>query len=127
MMRSTLPAAKSWRVFFCWAAVRKRLRTSTFTGKAGEALHGRHIVLLRQNRGGHQNGHLLAVQHGLHGRPEGDLGLAEAHVAAEEAIHGGGALHVLLDLGHAAKLILGLGVGKALFKLPLHGVSAAKA
>ena len=32
MMRSTVPAARPWSVFFCWAVVRNRLSTSMFTG-----------------------------------------------------------------------------------------------
>ena len=33
MITSRVPARRSWSVFFCWAAVRNRLSTSTFTGK----------------------------------------------------------------------------------------------
>ena len=82
---------------------------------------GGHIVLLSQNRGGHQDGHLLGVQHGLHGGPEGHLGFAEAHVAAEQPVHGGGGFHVPLDLRDAAELIVGLGIGEVVLKLPLPG------
>ena len=46
------------------------------------------VVLLREDRGGHQHGHLHAVLHGLERGPDGHLGLAEPHVAAHQAVHG---------------------------------------
>jgi hypothetical protein len=52
-------------------------------------------VLLGQQRGGRQKGHLLAAHDRHEGRAQGDLGLAEAHVAADQAVHGLGADHVL--------------------------------
>ena len=54
---------------------------------AGEALAERLEVLLGQQRGRHEHGHLLAVLHGLERGPDGDLGLAEADVAAHQAVH----------------------------------------
>ncbi len=54
----------------------------------GEPLPEGAVVLLGQDGGGHQHHHLLAVQGGLEGRPQGDLGLAVAHVAAQQAVHG---------------------------------------
>ena len=76
-------------------------------------------MLLRQNRGRDQDCRLLSVQDALHHRPEGYLGLSEAHIAAEQAVHRDGGLHVLLDLGGASKLIVRLRIGEVLFKLPL--------
>ncbi len=83
-------------------------------------------MLLGKYRGGHQNGGLLAVHDGLHHRPEGDLRLAEAHVPAQQPIHGGGGLHVPLDIGNAAKLVVGFGVGEVVFKLSLPGSVGGK-
>ena len=50
--------------------------------KSPEAAHHRLVMLLRQHRGGHQNGNLLAVQHRLHDRPQRHLRFAEAHISA---------------------------------------------
>ena len=88
-------------------------------GVSAEPLHGGGIVLLGQHSGGHQNGHLLAVQYGLHGGAKGHFRLAEAHVAAEQPVHGRGAFHILFDLGDAAELIVGFRVFKAVLKLAL--------
>ena len=59
-------------------------------------------MLLGKHRGGNQNRHLLAVHDGLHHGAEGNLGLTEAHVAAEKTVHGDGGLHVVLDVRDAA-------------------------
>ena len=62
-------------------------------------------VLIGQHRRGHENGHLLAVDGGLEGGPDGHLGLAEADVAADQAVHGLGALHVGLDVLRGLELV----------------------
>ena len=76
-------------------------------------------MLLGKDRGGHEDGDLLAVEDALHGRPQGDLRLAEADVAAEQPVHGRRRLHIALDLVDAAQLIVGLRVFKALLKFLL--------
>ena len=63
-----------------------------------EPAAGGGVVLLGQNGGGHQNCRLLAVQDAFHNGPERHLRLAVAHIAAKEAIHGPGLLHILLDV-----------------------------
>ena len=89
--------------------------------EAPEPGHGGLVVLLSKHRGGHQNGCLLAVHDGLHHRPEGNLRLAEAHIAAEQTIHGHGGFHIPFDLPDAAKLIVGLRVGEVVLKFLLPG------
>ena len=84
-----------------------------------EAILGRHIVLLGKNGGGHQNRRLLPVKDTLHHGAECYLRLAVAHIAAEKAIHGNGALHIPFDLCSGAELILRLLVGEGILKLPL--------
>ena len=69
-----------------------------------------------------QNGGLLAREDALHDRAQGDLGLAEAHVAAEQAIHRTVGFHILLDLLNAAELILGLVERERLLELALPDV-----
>ena len=53
----------------------------------GEAVAEGLEVLLGEQRGGHQHGDLLAVEHGDEGRAQRDFGLAEAHVAADQPVH----------------------------------------
>ena len=77
------------------------------------------IVLPGQDGGRHQDGALLAVHHALEGRADGNLGLAEADVAAQQAVHRHRALHVGLDLLDAAQLVVGLVVGEAPLKVVL--------
>ena len=62
-------------------------------------------MLLGEHGGRHQHRHLLAVVDGLEGGADGQLGFAVAHVAADEAVHWPGALHVALDLGHRRELV----------------------
>ena len=70
-------------------------------------------MLPGQQGGGGQKGALLAAHHALEGRAQGNLGLAHAHVAAEQAVHRVGLFHVLLDLGGGVELVVGLVILKA--------------
>ena len=88
---------------------------------AGEALAERLAVLVGEQRGRHEDGDLLAVLHRLEGGPHGDLGLAEADVAADEAVHGPGPLHVGLDVVDGLGLVGRLLVGERLLHLRLPG------
>ena len=88
-------------------------------GEAGIALGEGVGVLLHEQRGRAQDGHLLAVLDRLEGRPHRDLGLAVADVAADEAVHRHRALHVGLDLVDGAQLVGGLDVGERVFELAL--------
>ena len=71
----------------------------------GQALAEGAKVLLGEHGGRHEHGDLLAVVDGLERGPHGQLGLAVADVAADEAVHRPGPLHVALDLGHGGELI----------------------
>ena len=57
---------------------------------AGEAVGERVAVLVGEQGRGHEHGHLLAVLDGLERGADGDLGLAEADVAAHERSIGNG-------------------------------------
>ena len=92
---------------------------ATSTGNGAEPLVEGAIVLLRQNGGRDQHGHLLAVLHGLEGGAQGDLGLAKADVAADQPIHRPAAEHVALHLLDGALLVGCLAVGECLFQLAL--------
>ena len=69
-------------------------------------------VLLGEDGGGRQEGHLLARDRGLEHGAHRDLGLAVADVAADEPVHRLVALHVRLHLLDAADLVHGLLVGE---------------
>jgi hypothetical protein len=64
-------------------------------------------VLLGQQRGGGQKGHLLAAGHGHKRGAQGHLGFAKAHVAAHQAVHGAGRNHVLNDAVDGGLLVGG--------------------
>ena len=78
-------------------------------------------MLLHQNGGGREHRCLLAAHHGLEDGAQGNLGLAVAHVAAEQAIHHLGLLHVALDVLDGGQLIRRLLVGEVVLELPLPG------
>ena len=89
--------------------------------KRGKALKERLVMLLGQNGRGAEHHDLAAGIHALKRRAQGDLGLAEAHVAAQQAVHGLGRLHVGLNVGDGLQLVARLVVGKALLHLDLLG------
>ena len=103
----------------CCCGVRKARERADVYGEAAEAVEGRRVMLLRQHGRRHEDGDLLSVEHGLHGRAQRDLGLAEADVAAQQTVHGLRRLHVRLDLLDAAQLIVRLGVGEVVLELRL--------
>ena len=70
---------------------------------------------------GHEDRRLLAVLDRLEGGADGHLGLAEAHVAAHEAVHGVLGLHVRLDVLDGLGLVGGQGVGERRLHLRLPG------
>ena len=76
-------------------------------------------VLLREQRGRHQYRHLLAVLDRLEGRPDRDLGLAVADVAADEPVHRYRLFHVRLDIFDRGQLVRRLGVGERVLQLAL--------
>ncbi len=76
-------------------------------------------MLLGEHSGGYQQRHLLAVHHRLERRPQGDLSLAVAHIAAQQAVHGPRGFHILLHRPNGFRLILGLNIREAGFQLLL--------
>ncbi len=89
--------------------------------KRGKALKERLIVLLGQNGRGAEHHDLAAGVHALKRRAQGNLGLAKAHVAAQQAVHGLGRFHVGLDVGNGLQLVARLVVGETLLHLDLLG------
>ncbi len=68
----------------------RRAETRQHIDPHREILHPLHkgiVMLLRQNCGRHQIHNLLTLLNRLKGRPESDLGLAVAHIAADQSVH----------------------------------------
>ena len=77
--------------------------------EAGHPLGEGLQMLVGQQRGGHQHRDLLAVLDRLERRPDRDLGLAVADVAADHPVHRHRFLHIRLDLGDRGELVDGFG------------------
>ena len=90
-------------------------------GEPGEAGGERRVVLRDEQRRRHEHRDLLAVLDGLEGGAHGDLGLAVADVAADEAVHRDKLLHVGLHLGDGGELVRGLDVAERVLEFPLPG------
>ena len=88
-------------------------------GEVGQPIAEAARVLLGENRGGHQHGHLTTALHRFEGGPNGDLGFAVAHVAHEQAIHGTIALKVALNVFSGFALIGRVFEQERALKLPL--------
>ena len=74
-------------------------------GESGEAALERFKMLEGQHRGRRQHGDLLAVGDRLERRAHRHFGFAVADVAAQQAIHRRGTLHVALDVGDRGVLV----------------------
>ena len=86
---------------------------------AGEAVGERVAVLAGEQRRRGQHGDLLAVLDRLERGADGDLGLAEPDVAAQQAVHRVRPLHVGLDVGDGDALVGRLDVREGLLHLGL--------
>ena len=84
----------------------------------GHALAEGAPVLLGEHGGGHEDGDLLAAGDGLERGADGDLGFAEADIAADQAVHRARGFHVALGLLDRAALVGGLGVVERALELP---------
>ena len=108
----------------CALLLRRRAKAAEhldLQAKRGKALKERLVVLLGKNGRGAEHHDLAAGVHALKRRAQGDLGLAKAHVSAQQAVHGLGRLHVGLDVGDSLQLVARLVVGEALLHLDLLG------
>ena len=97
---------------------RQRLDTD---GEPGESVGERVAVLCCEQRRRREDGDLLAVLDRLERGPDGDLGLAETDVAAQQPVHRVSKLHVALDRLDRRALVGRLDVRKRLFHLVLPG------
>ena len=118
---STVPSVSPASVSRACLSVWKRESARTLHGEAGEALGEGLEVLLDQQRRRHEHRDLLAVLDRLERGAHGDLGLAEADVAREQAVHRDRLLHVGLDLVDRLQLVGRLGERERLLELALPG------
>jgi len=87
-------------------------------GKTLKALGERLVMLLGQDRGGNQHGHLLVVHDRTEGRSQGDLRLSVPHVAADQPVHGPPGSHVLEDVFDGPHLVRGFLEGEGGLEFP---------
>ena len=127
MTTSTVPSARPAIVSFASLSRLEPAERPQVHGEPGEALLEGLEVLLHEQRRRHEHGDLLAVLDGLERGAHGDLGLAEADVAREQAVHRDRPLHVGLHLVDGLQLVGGLGERERLLELALpRGVRAER-
>ena len=90
-------------LLFCGAEAGNHLDVD---GEVGEPLFEGFVVLEGEHGGGGEYCYLLSVLYCLEGGSHGYFGLAVADIAAEEAVHGLGGLHVGLDVGDGGELVV---------------------
>jgi len=108
-------------------ALRKRETISIRTGIALEPLAHRVPMLLREHRGRHQHRHLPPVHHRDERCAQRYFGLAEAGVAADQAVHRLGPAHVAHDLVDRGELVGSLLEFEALGEFGVGGARMGKA
>ena len=88
-------------------------------GKGREALPEGVVVLEGEHRGRRQHRDLAIVVDRFERRAHRDFRLAVTHIAAEQAVHGRGRLHVALDVNNRVHLIFGFVELEGVFELAL--------
>jgi hypothetical protein len=93
--------------------------TEEFDGDrpAREAVLEAFEVLLSEDGGWREDRDLASAEHALEGGAQGDLGLAEADVAADESVHRRGPFHVGFHVDDRARLIGRLAVREGTLEL----------
>jgi hypothetical protein len=123
---STVPSARPSFTFFISAAGTKREACAT-GAEAAETVAEGPVVLARQQGRGHHDGHLLAAHGGHEGGAQGHLRLAEAHVAADQPVHGPAGAEVAQRRVDGVLLVLRFLVGKAGAELVVEAVRRQEA
>ena len=116
---STVPSRSPSPTSRASLSVWKRLSDADGHREAAHPLGERRVVLLHEQRRRHQDGDLLAVLDRLERRPDRDLGLAVADVAADQPVHRDGPPHVGLDLLDRGQLVGGLVEREGVLELAL--------
>ncbi len=112
MRMSISPAAVRRTVSFCSLAALEPADGFDVERIIHHPLAEGSLVLLGQHGRGDEDRHLLAIFDSLERGPHGEFGFSVSDVAAEQAIHRAGLLHVLLDLLGADDLVGRRLVGK---------------
>src|SRR6266849_1502353 len=81
--------------------------------KAAKALRESARVLTRKQGRGHHDGNLLALHGGDESSTQGDLGLAEPDISANQPVHGPAGSKLAQNDVDGGLLVLGFLVGKA--------------
>lgn len=76
-----------------------------------KTLHRGQVMLPREYGRRYEDRRLLARENALHHGTQRDIGLAEADITTQQAVHRTVGLHIVLNLGNAAQLVVGLLVG----------------
>ena len=119
MTMSTLPASSAASVSLLLSGGAEAAHHFDAHGKRGEAALEGFEMLEGEDGGGREDGDLFAVGDGFEGGAHGDFGFAVADVAAEEAVHRSGALHIALDVGDGGVLVGGFFEFEGVFKFAL--------
>ncbi len=90
-------------------------------GEGGQSLREGLVMLLCQHGGRHQDRHLLAIHHCLECSAQRHFGLAIAHIAAQQTIHGAVRLHVVFDITQRPQLVFGFHIRERVFQFFLPG------
>ena len=119
MTMSIEPSARPARMSRVSLGVQKRDSAAIGERELGHPGPERAQVLLGQDRGGHEHGHLVAGVDRLEGGPHRQLGLAVADVAAQQPVHRPRLLHVGLDGRDRRQLVGRFHVGERGVELAL--------
>ena len=117
MTQSTSPDASPSMTSVAWAGGEEAAERLDPDRVAGEAVGERVAVLGGEQRRRREHGDLLAVLDRLERGADRDLGLAEADVAAHQAVHRVRPLHVGLDVGDRRALVGRLDVREGVLHL----------
>ena len=112
MTISTEPVFRPAMMRLCCRRGAKAAERRDLERELGHPLGERAAMLLAENRGGHEHGHLIAGVDRFERRPHRHFGFAVADVAAEEPIHRAFDLHVVLDGGDGGELVGRFAIGK---------------
>ena len=88
-------------------------------GEAIQSIAKGLVMLQGQHGSGDKHSHLFAVGGGFEGSADGHLGLAEAHVTTDEAVHGTFAFHVAFHIVGGLELVGGVFIDEGGLELGL--------
>ena len=132
MTMSSLPSASSFSACVASLARLEARQFGDLDRPVGEAVGESLEMLFAEQRGRAQHGHLLAAGHRAEGGAQGDFGLAEADVAADQPVHRLARAHVVDHGGDGGGLVGGfleaetVGEGFVVVLVEAEGVALAR-